>query len=293
MFPGGRREQSKSVLYEFDPFAKTENNVYSNYENNDLLLLKAFLENNESASSGGSANDIREEEEEIEEEDVQLEDDAVVENPVSTIPPTPPRRFDSLPKNEYDEVEMVEAPEKLTKKSPALLPKLAHLASRKQPAVPPRKSAIKEKMENSKSLLDTVEEVILNTGSAGPVVKASEEKRTSVMQRLMKPNMMNLVKSGSKLLSRNKELVDVAVKSVNSKKLERPKTSLGNQNPPSHRGVVYRSGVGIERAKDLVSRAAVLIDQKLSFYGDKSMSTLKEVISLEKIHSIHLLQDVK
>lgn len=251
------------------------------------------MENNESASSGGSANDIREEEEE--EDDIQIEEE--VKNEILTIPPTPPRRFDSLPKNEYDEVEMVEVPEKLTKKSPALLPKLAHLASRKQPAVPPRKSAIKNNnnLSTNKSLSDTVEETIFNKSLAsGAIVKNIEEKRTSVMQRLMKPNnMINFVKNGSKLLSRNKELVEVSVKRVNSKKLERPITSLGNQNPPSHRGVIYRSGVGIERAKDLVSRAAVLIDQKLSFYSDKSMSTLKEVISLEKIHSIHLLQDVK
>lgn len=301
---GARREQSKSVLYEFDPFAKTECNVYSNYENNDLLLLKAFLENNESASSGGSATDLREEgEEEAAEEDedqVQLEEDSIVQSEISTIPPTPPRRFDSLPKNEYDDVEMVETPEKLpTKKSPALLPKLAHLTSRKQPAVPPRKSAIQNNL--NKSLADTVEEAIINnnnnssSSTTGALVKSLEQKRMSVMQRLMKPNsMINFVKNGSKqLLSRNRELVEVNVKSVNSKKLERPKTSLGNHNPPSHRGVIYRSGVGIERAKDLVSRAAVLIDHKLSFYSDKSMSTLKEVISLEKIHSIHLLQDVK
>lgn len=269
-----------------------------------MLLLKAFLENNESASSGGSATDLREEgEEEAAEEDedqVQLEEDSIVQSEISTIPPTPPRRFDSLPKNEYDDVEMVETPEKLpTKKSPALLPKLAHLTSRKQPAVPPRKSAIQNNL--NKSLADTVEEAIINnnnnssSSTTGALVKSLEQKRMSVMQRLMKPNsMINFVKNGSKqLLSRNRELVEVNVKSVNSKKLERPKTSLGNHNPPSHRGVIYRSGVGIERAKDLVSRAAVLIDHKLSFYSDKSMSTLKEVISLEKIHSIHLLQDVK
>jgi len=51
--------------------------------------------------------------------------------------------------------------------------------------------------------------------------------------------------------------------------------------------------MGIERAKDLVPRAAVLLDRKLSFYADKSMSTLKEVVELETVHSIHLLQDVK
>jgi len=42
-----------------------------------------------------------------------------------------------------------------------------------------------------------------------------------------------------------------------------------------------------------VPRAAVLLDRKLSFYTDKGMSTLKEVIELETVHSIHLLQDVK
>ena len=257
------------------------------------MLLKAFLENNESASNQGSANDLREEEEE-------LGEDPVVQNEVPATPPAPPRRFDSLPKNDYDEVEMVETPEKIpTKKNPALLPKLAHLASRKQPAVPPRKPMVKDKGENSssgsKSISDVVEEAILNSNSSstGSVVKVSDEKRTSVMQRLMKPNMMNFVKSGSKLLSRNKESVEVSVKSVDSKKLERPKSSLGSQNPPTHRGIVYKSGVGIERAKDLVSRAAVLADQKLSFYSDKSMSSLKEVINLEMVYSIHLLQDVK
>jgi hypothetical protein len=51
--------------------------------------------------------------------------------------------------------------------------------------------------------------------------------------------------------------------------------------------------MGIERAKDLVLRAAVLLDRKLSFYADKSTSTLKEVVELETVHSIHLLQDVK
>lgn len=258
------------------------------------MLLKAFLENNESTSSEGSANDLRE-------EDEQLGEDPVVQNEVPANPPAPPRRFDSLPKHEYDEVEMVEAPEKiLSKKSPALLPKLAHMASRKQPAVPPRKPMVTDKEENvssgSKTISDAVEEAILNSASSsssGSVVKVSEEKKTGVMQRLMKPNMMNFVKSGSKLLSRNKESVEVSVKSVDSKKLERPKTSLGSQNPPSHRGVIYRSGVGMERAKDLVSRAAVLADQKLSFYSDKSMSSLKEVINLDMVHSIHLLQDVK
>lgn len=51
--------------------------------------------------------------------------------------------------------------------------------------------------------------------------------------------------------------------------------------------------MGIERAKDLVPRATVLLDRKLSFYADKSMSTLKEVVELETVYSIHLLQDVK
>ena len=294
IFIGAVREQSKSVLFEFDPFAKTENTIYGNLESNDLLLLKAFLETNESTSSGGSANDLREEEQ-------QEIDDLVVKSEVPIKPPAPPRRFDSLPKNEYDEVEMVETPEKIPgKKNPALLPKLAHLASRKQPAVPPRKPMIKEKIETStsagsKSISDVVEEAILNSANvnrSSSFAKTSDDKK-SMMQRLMKPNMRNFVKSGSKLLSRNKESVEVAVKNIDPKKLEKPKTSLGSQNPQNHRGIIFKSGVGIERAKDLVSRAAVLADQKLSFYSDKSMTTLKEVINLESVHSVHLLQDVK
>lgn len=51
--------------------------------------------------------------------------------------------------------------------------------------------------------------------------------------------------------------------------------------------------MGIERTKDLVPRAAVLLDRKLSFYTDKSMSSLKEIVELDTVHSIHLLQDVK
>lgn len=74
--------------------------------------------------------------------------------------------------------------------------------------------------------------------------------------------------------------------------MERPKVNVPH-NPVTHRGTVYRPGMGIERAKDLVPRAALLLDRKLSFYADKSMSTLKEVVELETVHSIHLLQDVK
>jgi len=51
--------------------------------------------------------------------------------------------------------------------------------------------------------------------------------------------------------------------------------------------------MGMERAKDLVPRVTVLLDRKLSFYTDNSMSTLKEVVELETVHSIHLLQDIK
>lgn len=133
--------------------------------------------------------------------------------------------------------------------------------------------------------------------------KATEEhKRVGVIQKLKKlrhestghgirPNVMNFVKSGSKLLSRNRDH-GRCVPSSKSTKLERPKVN-DQQNHATHRGIVYRSGVGIERAKDLVPRVAVLADQKLSFYTDKGMSTLKEVVQLNTVYSIHLLQDVK
>lgn len=103
--------------------------------------------------------------------------------------------------------------------------------------------------------------------------------------------MISFVKSGSKLLSRNRDHSG-GVTTSKATKLERPKVNA-SQYPVTHRGVVYRTGVGIERAKDLVQRAAVLADQKLSFYTDKAMSTLKEVVQLDTVYSIHLLQDVK
>lgn len=93
---------SKSLLFEFDPFAKTsEENVYSNYESNDLMLLEALLATNDSSSNPGSTVDLHEDNEN--EEPTELEEKKVED---SLIPPEPPKRFDSLPKNEYDEVEV-------------------------------------------------------------------------------------------------------------------------------------------------------------------------------------------
>ena len=135
--------------------------------------------------------------------------------------------------------------------------------------------------------------------------KATEEhRRVGVIQKLKKlrhestghgirPNVMSFVKSGSKLLSRNRDhSTGGGVPSTKSTKLERPKVN-DLQNLTTHRGIVYRTGVGIERAKDLVPRAMVLADQKLSFYTDKGMSTLKEIVHLDTVYSIHLLQDFK
>lgn len=104
------------------------------------------------------------------------------------------------------------------------------------------------------------------------------------------PNMISFVKSGSKLLSRNRD--QAGGSNLKSTKLERPKMNAP-QNPAVLGGIVYRTGVGIERAKYLVQRAVVLADHKLSFYTDKGMSTVKEVIQLDTVYSIHLLQDVK
>lgn len=142
-----------------------------------------------------------------------------------------------------------------------------------------------------------------NESSSSSINKTTEEhKCVSVIQKLKKlrhdstghgirPNVMSFVKNSSKLLSRNRDQ-NSTVPITKSMKLERPKVNE-LQNLTTHRGIVYRTGIGIERAKDLVLRAAVLADQKLSFYTDKSMSTLKEVIDLNTVYSIHLLQDFK
>ncbi|CAK9828878.1 Arf-GAP with Rho-GAP domain, ANK repeat and PH domain-containing protein 2 [Anthophora retusa] len=328
-----RQQSSKSLLFEFDPFAKSSNeNVYSNFENNDLMLLETLLATNDSPSSAGSILDFQEAIDNEEEQDEQEEED--VER-VSSVPPAPPKRFDSLPKDEYDEIaETVSQPDKAsTGKNPALLPKLAHLVTRKQPAVPPRKPTPKSRSGDaplpppalssttSKSVTTTTTDsgtsVTSSTTMANsteestspPGGKATEEqhRRVGVIQKLKKlrhesgghgirPNVMSFVKSGSKLLSRNRDHSGGSgggnMSVVKSTKLERPRVN-NQQNLATHRGIVYRTGAGIERAKDLVPRAAVLADQKLSFYTDKGMSTLKEVIYLETVYSIHLLQDVK
>lgn len=142
-----------------------------------------------------------------------------------------------------------------------------------------------------------------NESSSSSANKITEEhKCVSVIQKLKKlrhdstghgirPNVMSFVKSSSKLLSRNRDQ-NSTIPITKSMKLERPKVNE-LQNLMTHRGIVYRTGIGIERAKDLVLRAAVLADQKLSFYTDKSMSTLKEFIDLNTVYSIHLLQDFK
>ncbi|CAD1478039.1 unnamed protein product, partial [Heterotrigona itama] len=322
-----RQQSSKSLLFEFDPFARTsDENVYSNFENNDLMLLETLLATNDSPSSSDSILDFQEaaDNEEEERDDVDEED---VEQIVSSVPPEPPKRFDSLPKNEYDEVSEIlpQTDRSAAGKSPALLPKLAHLVTRKQPAVPPRKSRTKNRSNDQPSTISTTAEPAAATTADGPVTtttssimttcadessspssgKATEEhRRVGVIQKLKKlrhestghgirPNVMSFVKSGSKLLSRNRDhSTGGVVPSTRSTKLARPRLN-DLQNLTTHRGIVYRTGVGIERAKDLVPRAMVLADQKLSFYTDKGMSTLKEIVHLDTVYSIHLLQDFK
>ncbi|XP_014605438.1 PREDICTED: arf-GAP with Rho-GAP domain, ANK repeat and PH domain-containing protein 1 [Polistes canadensis] len=303
MFSDVRQKSSnKSLLFEFDPFAKTsEENVYNNFENNDLMLLEALLATNDSSSNAGSTLDLHEDNED--EEPTELEEKKLQD---SMTPPEPPKRFDSLPKNEYDEVEIG--------KNPALLPKLTQMTRRKQPAVPPRKSSTKIPIDPSttsaqskttESTMATGKLVDETTSNSFPIVKTTTDdtKKISVIQKLkklsqdstahvIKPNVMNFVRSSSKLLSRNRDQDSSSDHSLRQMKMDRPKYKL-SQCASTHRGIVYKTGVGIERAKDLVQRAAVLTDQKLFFYTDKSMSTLKETIHLETIYSIHLLQDVK
>ncbi|XP_050486452.1 uncharacterized protein LOC126871561 [Bombus huntii] len=328
--PENRQQSSKSLLFEFDPFARTsDENVYSNFENNDLMLLETLLATNDSPSSSGSILDFQEAVDNEEEQDDVEEEDA---EQISSVPPEPPKRFDSLPKNEYDEVaEILPEPDKsATGKNPALLPKLAHLVTRKQPAVPPRKSTAKNRSSEASSPNSVTAKSVAATTSDSSVTsttsstttttttttttaadesscpsggKATEEhRRVGVIQKLKKlrhestghgirPNVMSFVKSGSKLLSRSRDHSGV-VPSTKSTKLERPRVN-DLLNVTTHRGIVYRTGVGIERAKDLVQRAAILADQKLSFYTDKGMSTLKEIVHLDTVYSIHLLQDFK
>ncbi|EGI60849.1 Arf-GAP with Rho-GAP domain, ANK repeat and PH domain-containing protein 2 [Acromyrmex echinatior] len=302
-----RVQSSKSVLFEFDPFAKTseDENVYSNYENNDLMLLETLLATNDLPSSADSTLEFRESAEE------EQEDEELIHSGIT--PPEPPKRFDSLPKNEYDVAEGVEQPDKVqaSSKNPPLLPKLAHLVTKKQPAVPPRKpprSSMKgpplpqpnaNMTVTTTTLANNDEENVTNSSSATPRL-AEDNRKVSVIQKLkklrqestvhaIKPNVISFVKSGSKLLARTRE--HIGESGSRSLRMERPKVNVPH-NPVTHRGIVYRTGMGIERAKDLVPRAAVLLDRKLSFYADKSMSTLKEVVELETVHSIHLLQDV-
>uniref|UniRef100_A0A0C9REQ4 Arap2_0 protein n=1 Tax=Fopius arisanus TaxID=64838 RepID=A0A0C9REQ4_9HYME len=271
------RMNSKSLLFEFDPFARSDENTYGNYESNDLMLLEALLATNESTSSDGSLADLQEHDNESDELDNDGE-----KSPA----PAVPRRYDSLPKNEYDEVEMVEAPQvpEKTTKNPALLPKLVNLGRRKQPAVPPRKPQLE-----------------VPPGSPGPLEspgKPLADKKTSVMQKLkklhdstvhVKPNVINFIKN-KKLLRVGRE--GEGKRGIESQRMRRP--IIEEQVVPvCHRGIVYRPGVGIERARDLVMRAAVLSDQKICFYTDKAMTTVKESLALDSVQSVHLLQDVK
>lgn len=311
-----RQQSSKSLLFEFDPFAKTsDENVYSNFENNDLMLLETLLATNDTPNSSGSILDFQET---VDSEEIQNDINEKDAEHISSVPPEPPRRFDSLPKNEYDEVTeiLLQSDKNTIGKNPALLPKLAHLVTRKQPAAPPRKLTTKNRLSQTSfppiisvsvsttaTASDDSAMYTTNESSSSSINKTTEEhKCVSVIQKLKKlrhdstghgirPNVMSFVKNSSKLLSRNRDQ-NSTVPITKSMKLERPKVNE-LQNLMTHRGIVYRTGIGIERAKDLVLRAAVLADQKLSFYTDKSMSTLKEVIDLNTVYSIHLLQDFK
>lgn len=65
---GDKRSNCKSVLFEFDPYTNAAENVYSNYENNDMMLLETLLAGSDSPLSVGSEdNDM---ENELDEEDI-------------------------------------------------------------------------------------------------------------------------------------------------------------------------------------------------------------------------------
>lgn len=144
-----RQQSSKSLLFEFDPFAKTsDENLYSNFENNDLMLLETLLATNDTPNSSGNILDFQEI---VDNEEIQNDINEKDAEHISSVPPEPPRRFDSLPKNEYDEVTeiLLQSHKNTTGKNPALLPKLAHLVTRKQPAVPPRKLIAKNRLSQT------------------------------------------------------------------------------------------------------------------------------------------------
>jgi len=249
-----RVQSSKSVLFEFDPFAKTseDENVYSNYENNDLMLLETLLATNDLPNSADSTLEFRESSEEQEDEDLT--------HPINLTPPEPPKRFDSLPKNEYDVAEGVEQPDKVQAlgKNPPLLPKLAHLVTKKQPAVPPRKPSMKGPplpQPNASTTVTTTTTTIANNDeenvinpSSGTAKLAEDHRKVSVIQKLkklrqestvhaIKPNVISFVKSGSKLLSRTRE--HIGESGSRSLRMERPKVNVPH-NPVTHRGIVYR-----------------------------------------------------
>lgn len=255
-----RQQSSKSLLFEFDPFARTsDDNVYSNYENNDLMLLEALLATNDSSSRASSTLELHVEGVDAEEEH---EDEDPTHPGISLTPPEPPKRFDSLPKNEYDEVEGVEQPDKtVSSKNPPLLPKLAHLVTKKQPAVPPRKPTLKNPVDNS-SLTSSKSAVSATTTATAPVNNvdgnvtspssgariAEDHRKVSVIQKLRKlrqesavhairPNVISFVKTGSKFLARTRE--HIGESTARSPRMERPKVNAPH-NQVTHRGMVYR-----------------------------------------------------
>lgn len=253
-----RQQSSKSLLFEFDPFARTsDENVYSNYESNDLMLLEALLATNDSPSRGSSTVELHVD---AEEED---DDDDLTHPGISLTPPEPPKRFDSLPKNEYDEVEGVEQPDKVvSSKNPPLLPKLAHLVTKKQPAVPPRKPSLKNNSADNPSVTppkpaattttpaNNVEANVTSASSAATKV-AEDHRKVSVIQKLkklrgvqestvhaIKPNVISFVKTGSKFLSRTREHISDS-SAPRPPRMERPKVNAPH-NRVTHRGMVYR-----------------------------------------------------
>lgn len=285
MSSGSRRACTKSVILEFDPIASTDSEDSHSFYNNDMTLLETLLAASATDSSHSSGS-ICESVEDIEEPEEVLVN-----------PPPPPKRFDSLPKHDYDEVEMVpvEVLDKVSNKNPALLPKLVHLAKKKKPAVPPRifSETINEE-STSEPLYATLD---YNRMAEASPCKSTEDRKNSVIHKLIKLGQSS--SSGLNLrwrLPRQKdqanESIDTQKKKTTKEKMTRPKVAM-SRNPPTYRGTLYKCGTGIERAKELVSRYAVLAEQMISFYTDSNMTSCKETIQLSTAQSVHLLQDVK
>lgn len=296
------RSPHKSLLIEFDPLSSPDDeSLYCNFQNNDLMLLQSLLAGNEWPFKSEDNDDFVDEEESLSDEE-QINKDNQVTLPI----PKPPRRFDSLTKKDCDEMEAAENNEKViaSDKSQSFMRPLSSLRRLKQ-AFSTRESLApivsSECLNDSDTIRNSSKQSSEQTSPTPSKSTDEPSKLGNVVQRLRRfkdrdspigPQVMNLVKKGSKYLIKNRESrigIDDSVK-CQSLNMIKPKIhTVGNLM--GHRGDVFTgNGLNIDKMNP---RVAILSDQKLSFYSDKTMTNLKEVVDIDTINSIHLLKDVK